>query len=55
MDSEEIIFSAPKRAKIYGKYLFGELLGEGNFYFYFNELVGKVIHTRFDFISLILA
>ena len=29
VDSEEIIFSAPKRAKIYGKYLFGELLGEG--------------------------
>jgi len=31
VDSEEIIFSAPKRAKIYGKYLFGELLGEGSY------------------------
>lgn len=31
VDSEDIVISSPKRAKIYGKYLFGEMLGEGSY------------------------
>lgn len=31
MDSSELIFHTPKQAKIYGKYLFGDVLGEGSY------------------------
>ena len=31
VDSEEIIFTSPKEPKIYGKYLFGGMLGEGSY------------------------
>ena len=31
MDSSEIIFTAAKEPKIYGKYLFGGILGEGSY------------------------
>lgn len=31
VDSSELIFHSPKPAKIYGKYLFGDILGEGSY------------------------
>lgn len=31
VDSTELIFNPRKQAKIYGKYLFGDVLGEGSY------------------------